>query len=937
MCAADGKFPLIVPSHLAISLGYRFRLFTGATDISSSLHPGLSPGFFLPVALRTMPGMTPPRSAFAAVQVFLEKEGARAPDFSACLILVPHHHAARDVRAALRQALPEPHFLPPRLLTLPEFAATCTVSWQADADSKRLAELHGFLARTGHVPPAGLWQAARELQTLLHEFDMNDADFAVERLSAGRAGNPFLELEAGLTLAVWEAFRSSSPGRLRVYAQRLQHLASQADSNLYCYGLMGLSRVESAFLEAWQCRFPVHLLPDPAPYRERAALLRAVWRETAPDLAERARAFGATCPQPPFPEGPLVHAASSFEEAARVAEHTLLNWLAQGRRQIAVVALDRLLARRLRALLERRQILLQDETGWAFSTSAVSHVLERWLSVAQGRIWHQELLDLCKSPFLFADLQASRAQLVHALETVLRRQRPPPDLAGYAALLEAAGCDEVLPLIRRLQVARAAFHATRLTLVEWSRHLQDSLVILGAQDALSADPVGRQLLELLARLTDEVTDLGWRFSFHDWRRWILLHLEQSTFFDTAVESPIRLTHLAAAHHRDLEGALILGAGGAHLPGGQKSGLFSRAVMRQLGMCDATDRAHDTQNLLMDMLGRSEAVAFVWQSETAGAPAPLSPWLVHLDAFMQAAWATSGICPLPMPAPVPVPLSLRADAAPVLAVPPLRQSVSAWQSLVACPYQYFARHVLGLNEPDEVEEAFDKAGYGRLVHVILAQFHLCHPRLAEQAHAHWQAVLTTLSEAVFADVERGDYQAMAWRLRWMRHVPDYVTWAMAREAEGWRFASAETKLEKSLAWSATGEITLYGRADRLDHRPGGLGEPGERAVLDYKTQARSTLKAKLEAAGEDVQLAAYAWLSGASAAGFVSMDADRVAYLGAAEGEALEQAAQQEAERIAQTMRAMAAGEPLRAHGAPQTCSWCEMQGLCRRAHQHEVS
>jgi len=867
------------------------------------------------------------------MQVFLEKEGARTPDFSACLILVPHHHAARDVRTALRQVLPVSHFLPPRLLTLPEFAATCAVSWPSDADSKRLAELHGFLARTGHVPPAGLWQAARELQTLLHELDMNDADTVGEHLSACRVSNPFLELEAGLTLAVWEAFRSSSPGRLRVYAQRLQHLASQAGSALYCYGLMGLSRVENAFFEAWQRSFPVHVLPDPPPYPERAALLQTVWRETAPDLAERARCFSVTCPQPPFQEFPLIRAASSLEEAARVAEHTLLNWLAQGRRQIAVIALDRLLARRLRALLERRQILVQDETGWAFSTSAVSHVLERWLSVAQGRIWHKELLDLCKSPFLFADLQASRAQRVHALETLLRRQRPPPDLAGYVTLLEAAGCQDVLPLIQRLQSARAVFNTNRLTLAEWNRNLLTSLALLGAQDALMADPVGRQLLDLLTRLADEVADLGWRFSFHDWRRWLLLHLEQSTFFDVAVESPIRLTHLAAAHHRDLEGVLVLGAGMAHLPGGQKSGLFNHAVMRQLGVRDAPAKAHDTQCLLMDMLGRSEVAAFIWQSESDGAPAPLSPWLVHLDAFTRAAWKTSSICPMPMPAPVPMPMPLRSDAAPVLAVPPLRQSVSAWQSLVACPYQYFARHVLGLNEPDEVEEEFDKAGYGRLVHVILAQFHLCHPRLAEQAHAHWQARLMALSEAVFAEVEQRDYQAMAWRLRWMRQAPAYVTWAMAREAEGWCFVSAETKLEKSIPWSATDEITLYGRADRLDRRLNGSGILGEWAVLDYKTQARSTLKAKLDAAGEDVQLAAYAWLSGAGAAGFVSVDADAVAYLGTVEGEALQQSARQEAARIAQTMRAIAAGEPLRAHGAPQTCAWCEMQGLCRRAHQ----
>jgi ATP-dependent helicase/nuclease subunit B len=224
------------------------------------------------------------------------------------------------------------------------------------------------------------------------------------------------------------------------------------------------------------------------------------------------------------------------------------------------------------------------------------------------------------------------------------------------------------------------------------------------------------------------------------------------------------------------------------------------------------------------------------------------------------------------------------------------------------------------------EEMDKAEYGSLVHRVLARFHTVHPCLGEEAAAHWEAELTALSSAVFAPAEKRNFQATAWRLRWERHIPAYVAWALEHEAAGWRFQSAETPLEKAVAWGDGGHTLLYGRADRLDRKEDSL------AILDYKTQARQTLKAKLDPAGEDVQLAAYAWLAAAAQAGFVTVDEKQVTLLQAEGGDALAEHAAAEAERIARTMEEMAAGQPLPAHGALGTCAWCEMQGLCRRAH-----
>jgi ATP-dependent helicase/nuclease subunit B len=107
--------------------------------------------------------------------------------------------------------------------------------------------------------------------------------------------------------------------------------------------------------------------------------------------------------------------------------------------------------------------------------------------------------------------------------------------------------------------------------------------------------------------------------------------------DAGIASPIRLTHLAAAHTRDLDAAIVLGVGAAHLPGKPTAAIFNDAVRSQLGLPGARDKEATARAAFTDLLARVPRVALVWQSEIDGEAAPLSPWLLQLDAFHQAAW------------------------------------------------------------------------------------------------------------------------------------------------------------------------------------------------------------------------------------------------------------------------------------------------------------
>ncbi len=861
--------------------------------------------------------MTP--SLMPAARYFLDLESTRAPDFSGCLILVPHHHAGQAFRLALRSALPDDYFRPPRLLTLPELADTVPHDRAGDPDSLRLALLHDFLARTRQLPPNALWPAARELLALLDEMDAEGV--TPPDLTSTRQDNHYLSLEAGIAKAVWRALGEGG-SRIRRYQAQLSRAAAEAASPLYVVGMGELSRGEQRFLQRWRERQPVVELPDAPPLASRSALLQSAWQADDRPLAERAVEVAQTHPDSPLQPDLSVLAAPGLEAAAQAAESTLLRWLSQGKRQIAVIALDRLLARRLRALMERRGILMQDETGWAFSTASASHVLERWLALVTRDTPYRDLLDLLKSPFVFADVDSHRARAIHDLEDQYRRHGAPDDLAGHLALARQSGLAEAQALLARLRHARAEFPAGPLPMHGWMTALLRSLAHLGAISPLSDDPIGQQLLTLLQQLVDDTAGLKTRFSMQDWRQWLFLHLEQTTFSDDTVESPIRLTHLAAAHHRDLEGVVVLGAGAAQLPSPSHDAIFNDAARRQLGLPDTRQRERATQAMLADIMARTRDVALIWQSTHDGDPAPLSPWLVHLDAFHRAAWGTGIITPF---TPVRIPPH---EAEPAPAVfpsvdqAPARISVSAWQSLVSCPYQFYGRHLLGLNEPDEVPEEMGKADYGSLVHKALARFHRAHPELARHTPEQLREILANFSREAFSGAEANNYQALVWHQRWVRQIPAYVDWAVQWESAGHRFQSAEVPLAKTVQWAPDRETRVEGRADRLD------AFQDQTVVLDYKTQSRQTLRAKLAANGEDVQLATYAWLADAERAGFVCLDDKKVADLSAPGDQRVAAAA--EAGRIRAALAAMAEGHPLPAHGAPSTCAWCEMRGLCRR-------
>ena len=420
---------------------------------------------------------------------------------------------------------------------------------------------------------------------------------------------------------------------------------------------------------------------------------------------------------------------------------TVREWLLAGKHRIAIVVQDRLVARRARALLERAQVLVKDEAGWAFSTTSAATVIGRWLDVAGGDCYHRDLLDLMKSPFVFHDwAREARRSAVWRLEGYVREESVIAGLANFIKLAEDKNDPEVRQMLARIRQGVSTLGRGSRPIARWLADLAASLGEIGVREGLAADSAGGQLLELIERLGRELADDRLDVGFADWRRWLARQLEAATFRDRAIESPVVFTSLAATQLRRFDAVLVLGCDAAHLPGPDPVAMFfNQGVRAELKLPTWSERVREMEEQLAALIASCETVVVTWQRMLRGEENLLSPLVerlaaLHLQSYgsdlrahahaarlaaaeVRAPGADAAIGKTRQPAP-------RAPAA----LLPRKISASGYNSLVACPYQFHARYVLGLAELDDVQEMIEKKDYGSLVHGVLTRFHGAHPRV-----------------------------------------------------------------------------------------------------------------------------------------------------------------------------------------------------------------
>ena len=897
-------------------------------------------------------------------------------DFSGVQVVVPAFSHAVHWRTGLAQALAartraapasssssssaSTSFIAPRINTLAGWLALQMPELVAD-DSQRIMLLyaqlrqHGWLKKmfsarrnTDLLPLAQTLLALSDelTQALLPAMQLapDDADArwqaALEQLSP--AARSMLSDEAQLVWSIWKTQLDAEDKHVRRFTRLLALAQPSADGQplapLIWLSPVAAEPMEQAFLDA----YAQHAEVQPVLLDWRGPDVPLLYQTAWPELCDSTLPPAPDDLFAPSMEAPslALSPAASLEDGAVQSAQIVLAWLAQGKREIAVVAQDRVSARRLRALLERAQVAVADETGWKLSTTRAAAALAAWCEVVTSRGETRALLDLIKSPFLFAGMH-DKAAVVMQIEWQLRRN----NIVGeWRSILTAF--DETSPASDCLQaIARqAAVFEGRKSLRGWRTCARQLLDALDMRAALQDDTAGQQVLDLLETLGAEEsdqagfdaadrahqqdTDNADLFTFSEWRALLNLQLDTVTFTPPISDRRVVMLPLNGARLRHFDAVLVIGADAQHLPSQpQETLFFSNAVRHELGLPTRQSRQHQQLRDLAELLCSNQEVVLSWQTHVDGEPNPVSPWLERLQLCL----ARAGMAPLRIWR-LPLPEQQLSSTLPRMPTPvaasllPSRLSASGYNSLVACPYQFFALRMLRVSVLDELSDMPEKRDYGGWLHEILMRYHDT-VRDQQTPLAEREALLHKISAQIFDAAIDQHPVALGYAARWYKVLPAYLRWANAREAQGWHFVLGEEAQQQTLRWPG-GEIELHGRLDRIDERT--EGDQLERVVLDYKTRTLPSLVTKLKDA-EDHQLPFYGLLSGQRLQGvhYVALETykDQTGDVAAPDFERRQQDLQQQ---IVQVLKAVQEGAALPANGVESVCQYCEVRGLCRK-------
>ena len=920
--------------------------------------------------------------------------GAALPDLSAVNVLVPHARLIAPVKRACAKAAAAQGFaviLPPQVRTWRGWAEELGVALTASGQPSPMTTLArlAFVAR--HLQRAVLlpgdaaaqarssWRLARGVLRLVDalteaawargrsDADAADVEAFLTRLkfaygSAASVAERQLEAESRLVFSVWQALIADvqAPDPVAFRLRALEQIKPDADAPLFVltHAPAALTAVERRLIASYEMRAPVYIIGVPVENAS-AMLLDCAWNG-GPALF-------------PTSEAALqqvrILAARSLEAEARAGVQQIHAWLAAGLREIAIVALDRASARRLRALLERDQILLEDEGGWRLSTTSAAAAVMRLIDLAHvgvARADYREVLDLLKSPLVFADLQAAhKSAALKVIERALTQAQASTGLATMVGAVRAVRygnlhhsgemAEESIPerLLGRLQAVLTQFGVlarrarASSTLGDWFSQCQAALESLGMLDTLRADVAGQQVLVALDDAAVQLQGLSGEVAVQPltvWRDLVAELFETTEFRDPRISSSIKLTQLNAMPLRQFEAVLVVGADGAHLlPPPPELPLVKSSVRRDFGLPGADENRAEMRATLAWLVASAGALTFTWQAQRGKRPVPMAAELELLERAHRRCFGVSLLSAAGEPAVDPIAMpggSMQSAAPSAVALLPTRVSVSGYASLIACPYQFFARSLLRLREEDEIRLNADQRDVGLLLHRILNRLHSQVPRFSGSAQADLQARFSSLVREEATHLVGAQYLALGWLARFTAAFPAYAQWQVKREAAGWAFAQGEIKAERHFEVDEQTRVSLYGRLDRVDQRTADSGA-GEVAVLDYKTQGRETLRGRAKHAGEDVQLSSYALLQRGlqpvTEALYLPLRPDKDGKLDQPHflpADMLDGMAEEA--RLVSLFKHLHAGAAMPANAAAKVCAVCEMRGVCRRSFTDEA-
>lgn len=594
-----------------------------------------------------------------------------------------------------------------------------------------------------------------------------------------------------------------------------------------------------------------------------------------------------------------------FEDVAWMAARRIEEHLIAGRENVALIAQDRLVARRVRALLARLGpgLSVQDETGWKLVTTRAAAAVHDWLAIVRSSSGPSvmELMAFFKSPLFdinfFEGLLGvnqdvpneikanSRTQaLLWAIEKRLLKYEVKAGWTSIIGCFDRDDNDEALEIdsnnleslyslsncrsiLVYLQNLSKAWYGLKKTSSLWADHLLSDLDKLGMTQLLVADEAGRQYVQCVESMASvDQTQL----SLNSWMALLDLWIEESSYLEKAISGVAKITvlPLSGMRLRTFDAVVMVGCDDKQLPSFSDAGLFfSDQLMSALSIRGIHEEFVQQSRDLSQMLVSHRYVDLIWQTMgSSQSENRLSSWLVRLDKQLHISHQSSASLPMANAHHVDI-IQSKATWDGGQYQLPVSVSPSAYKLLRDCPYKFYVNRLLGLRTLDGLEIESDSSLIGTLLHRILKNFYkevqiqdvqnsLDLTQLNDdQRSDRYQVLLGLLgniSLKAFSKLIQGNGKYISYWLDWQSQMPSWVDWQLKREAAGWQFHNAEVKVGFDLVLDDGAQIRIEGNADRLDiHAKEGA------SVLDYKFQSPKKIEKKSAYIADDPQLLIYA--------------------------------------------------------------------------------
>ena len=659
-----------------------------------------------------------------------------------------------------------------------------------------------------------------------------------------------------------------------------------------------------------------------------------------------------------YSENPLDNRVSLFRTTSEELHVNAIclqtkQWLLEGHHPIGIVSNDRLLTRRIRAELENNGIRANDLGGWALSTTSAATIIEILLDAIESNFNKEPLFDLLTNPFVsdqlkdtnyidqvhhvYADLKITRTMLRGGIDAIT-------NYIKESVNQELVNCDELLLLLTQLQLKSKPLltcsYEREIELKYFSKLLLNTLNELKITDCLENDAAGSVILHTLDMSINSILSSPIKLNWNECRRWLRDILENNYFVPEHIDKRVTLCGLDHLDVTQFKNTILAGVEKNRLNSKTKSRtFFNDKVRKEIQLTSSNELNAINFIRFRQLLEQNEHLLLTAESERHGEAQELSPWIKIIELFNQRIFNQSL---------ADINLShllakhkdfVKEDSKELIKTAhrpqpsitselfPSSISATQYQTLIDCPYKYFAKYILNIQKFEAPEE-LNASEFGNLVHHCLNTFHFNEGK-SRYRNNHFSTdtrdelinELTSISSDVFMRTRFPDAIKNGWLQRWITNIPSYIDW-LIDNGEEWEPRYGEYKLRTNL----TNNVCLYGKIDQININDGNL------AIIDFKTgNVPSKISTEL---GEAVQLPFYALLSDdIKQAEYLELGKqNNVTSKSKLAGQQLLELKNEHRTRLERLLDELTHNSPLPAYGDQQVCKFCDYEGYCRKSH-----